>query len=285
MDKYQKWLLLKSETKTKGTFLFFNCAPAGEVCADDTYGSYNAATNCFLIKQDPNITKTVQELAISKNEYPCIETVQIKKKGAYTDVPLSTVSVTKETRLRHEKEASDDRFVVIADFNDRIDAIKLKFVKNIAEDLEVGLSYQEADKQAYIERQEILRKETVFKRAAIKHSVGDSLVNIYFQPCADNYDRTEILLFVPDKTETKRVGGPYGPVDQENVLSWSLILATSIDNGVFFKSISGLAYGRYAYIVKQFDKGNNLLLETDYIEFSIGRLQISQIEQGNIVVI
>ena len=59
MDKYQKWLLLKSETKTKGTFLFFNCAPAGEVCADDTYGSYNAATNCFLIKQDPNITKTV----------------------------------------------------------------------------------------------------------------------------------------------------------------------------------------------------------------------------------
>ena len=37
----------------------------------------------------------------------------------------------------------------------------------------------------------------------------------------------------------------------------------------FYKSINGLAYGTYAYVIKQFDKKANLLLETEYIEFYI----------------
>ena len=37
----------------------------------------------------------------------------------------------------------------------------------------------------------------------------------------------------------------------------------------FYKSINGLAYGTYAYVIKQFDKKDNLLLETEYIEFSL----------------
>ena len=48
-----------------------------------------------------------------------------------------------------------------------------------------------------------------------------------------------------------------------------MILKTTVENGIFFKSITGLAYGRYAYIVKQFDKSNSLLVETGYIEFEI----------------
>lgn len=44
-----------------------------------------------------------------------------------------------------------------------------------------------------------------------------------------------------------------------------------VEEGVFFKSIGGLAYGTYEYIVKQFDKDNKLLIETDRIKFSISR--------------
>ena len=263
MNKYQEYLLSHIKDNGKGTFLFSDCAPAGESCKNDTYGCYNKTTNCFTVKQDKNITKTVYVLKISQDRCPFVSAVQVRKNNSYVDVPLSEI---------------------IIDFNDRIDSIRLKFIKNIADDLEIGIAYKEADKQAYNEMQAVLQKENTLKRAAIKHSTGDSLVNIYFQSCADNYDHTEISLFIPDKTEVVRVGGPHGPVNQENVLSWVLIMKATVGNGIFFKSIRGLAYGRYAYVIKQFDKANNLLVETGYVEFYIREPQPPRIEQGNIVV-
>ena len=264
MNKYQEYLLSRIKDNDQGTFLFSDCAPVGESCKDDTYGCYDKTTNCFTIKQDKDITKTGYVLKISQDKCPFVAAVQVRKNNSYVDMPLSEI---------------------IIDFNDRIDAIRLKFIKNIADDLEIRIVYKEADKQAYNEMQAVLQKENTLKRAAIKHSVGESLVNIYFQPCANNYDHTEISLFIPDKTEVKKVGGPHGPVNQENVLSWSLIVKTTVENGIFFKSITGLAFGRYAYIIKQFDKANNALIETDYTEFYIQRQQPPIIDQGNIVVI
>lgn len=264
MNKYQEHLLSHIKDNCKGTFLFSDCAPVGESCKDDTYGDYDKTTNCFIIKQDKDITKTVYVLKISQDKCPFVAAVQVKKSNSYIDVPLSEI---------------------IIDFNDRIDAIKIKFINNIADDLEITITYQEADRQAYNDMQAVLQKENTLKRAAIKHSVGESLVNIYFQPCADNYDHTEISLFIPDKTEVVRVGGPHGPVNQENVLSWALIMKATVENGIFFKSITGLAFGRYAYIVKQFDKANNALIETNYTEFYIRGQQPPVIDQGNIVVI
>ncbi len=264
MNKYQEYLLSHIKDNGKGTFLFSDCAPVGESCKDDTYGCYDKTKNCFTIKQDKDITKTGYVLIISQDKCPFVAAVQVRKNNSYVDVPLSEI---------------------IIDFNDRIDAIKIKFIKNIADDLEITITYQEADRQVYNDMQAALQKENTLKRAAIKHSIGESLVNIYFQPCADNYDHTEISLFIPDKTEVKKVGGPHGPVNQEDVLSWSLIMKTTVENGIFFKSITGLAFGRYAYIVKQFDKANNALIETDYTEFYIRRQQPPVIDQGNIEVI
>ena len=285
MNKYQKYLISQHKRHKEGIFLFSNCAPVGQSCNDDTYGSYNADANCFLIKQDQDITRTVYELAISKSQCPFIDSVQVKKNNAYTDVLISNVPVTLQAGIRRVKEIVEERFVITVDFNDRIDVIKLTFIKNIADDLEIFIAYQEADKQAYAERQEALRKENILNCAAIKHSVGDSLINIYFQPCTDNYDHTEISLFIPDKTEVKKVGGPHGPVNQEDVLSWSLIMKTMVENGIFFRPITGLAFGRYAYIVKQFDKDNNMLIETDYIEFYIRKQQPPMVNSENICVI
>ena len=199
MNEYQKYLISQNKRLKEGTFLFSNCAPVGQSCNDDTNGSYNADANCFLIKQDQDITKTVYELAISKSQCPFIDSVQVKTNNTYIDIPISKDTTTTQTNMSRAgmlraKGSGEDQFVIAVDFNDRIDAIRLKFIKNIADDLEIKIAYQEADKQAYAERQEVLRKENTLKRAAIKHSVGESLVNIYFQPCADNYDHSEISL-------------------------------------------------------------------------------------------
>ena len=105
----------------------------------------------------------------------------------------------------------------------------------------------------------------MLKTADIKVSTGADLVNIYFQPCCNKYDYTEIQLYIPKDFVT--VGGPYGPVQKPS--TWSMIKKCKVDTEEFFKSINGLAHGKYSFILKQYDKNSNLLLETEHIEFSI----------------
>ncbi len=90
-------------------------------------------------------------------------------------------------------------------------------------------------------------------------------MSIYFQPCCNKYDYTEIQLYIPKDFVT--VGGPYGPMQKPS--NWSMIKKCKVDTEEFFKSINGLAHGKYSFILKQYDKNSNLLLETEHIEFSI----------------
>ena len=74
----------------------------------------------------------------------------------------------------------------------------------------------------------------------------------------------------------------YKPIGSKNDFKYPVII---VENGIFFKSITDLAYGRYAYIVKQLDERNNLLIETDFIEFYIRKQQPPMVNSGNICVI
>ena len=107
--------------------------------------------------------------------------------------------------------------------------------------------------------------DNLLKTADIKVSTGADLVNIYFQPCCDKYEYTEIQLYIPKDFIT--VGGPYGPVQKPS--SWSMIKKCKVDVEEFYKSINGLANGKYSFILKQYDKDNTIILETGYIEFTI----------------
>ena len=108
-------------------------------------------------------------------------------------------------------------------------------------------------------------KDNLLKTADIKVSTGADLVNIYFQPCCDKYEYTEIQLYIPKEFVT--VGESYGPV--QNPSTWSMIKKTKVDPEEFYKSINGLANGKYSFILKQYDKDNAIILETGYIEFTI----------------
>ena len=87
----------------------------------------------------------------------------------------------------------------------------------------------------------------MFKTANIKVSTGADLVNIYFQPCCDSYARTEITLY------------------KDNMM----LAKYKVDEETFFKSIGGLAFGKYEFVLKQLDKVNNIILETQKTAFSI----------------
>ncbi len=164
---------------------------------------------------------------------------------------------TKETPLAQEldlvgsspKSGNQNRFFLPISFDNKIDAIKIVFKNNLADNLIFPVIYEEADKEKYYAKKEQERKDGLLKAASIKVSAGIDLVNIYFQPCCEQYTRTEIVLC------------------KDNMM----LAKYKVDEETFFKSINGLAYGKYEFILKQFDDKGNILLETDKMQFSLSR--------------
>ena len=165
----------------------------------------------------------------------------------------------------HLFELHQNRFFVPISFEDKFESLKIVFKNNLADDLTLAISYVLADKEKYYAKKEQEYKDNLLKTADIKVLTGADLVNIYFQPCCDKYEYTEIQLYIPKKFVT--VGGPYGPVQKPS--SWSMIKKCKVDPEEFYKSINGLANGKYSFILKQYDKDNAIILETGYIEFTI----------------
>lgn len=250
MNKYQKYIL--NSIANGSNFVFSLCCPTDLENSNNTTfcGTFNNKLDSFNITQVDDITKTQYVLIIDLNntEVNPFEAIFVRKNNQWIEIPF----VNKQYRI-------------IADFVDRIDAIKFSFGNKIADDYTLSVTYTEADKEKYYAKLEQEKMERLLTAAAIKVSTGADLVNIYFQPCCDEYDHTEIKLYVPKDYVT--VGGPHGPVQKPS--SWSIIKKCDVLGEDFYKSINGLAYGKYAFILKQFDKNNQLLLETDYIEFSI----------------
>lgn len=221
MDKYQKYIL--TQTYGVGSSFIFNSF---------SKGLYDENNDCFIITQDDDITITKYKLVLSsRTRNAC---------------PISNIAVCKNEKWEII-EANCQAYIITVDFEDRIEKIKFSFTNNLADDYILKLKYVEADKDKYFAKQAQQKKDNLLKTASIKHSTGNDLVNIYFQPCCDEYERTEITLFKDNQ----------------------MLAKYKVDDGVFFKSISGLAYGKYEYVVKQFGKDNKVLLETDKIKFSI----------------
>ena len=89
---------------------------------------------------------------------------------------------------------------------------------------------------------------TIAKKLNITHVCGSDLVNIKFQNCSEKVVLTKISLF----DDKKQLMGIF-----------------KVDEGMFYKSITNLAYGKYFYKAQQLDKENNVIVETDFVEFVI----------------
>ena len=199
--------------------------------------------DCYLeekivVTQDEDITKIKYNLYLE---------------GGYI-VKAFSVKNEKETLLKTEEYKTTGKcggthkyFLCELNFEDKIDGIKISFIDGLADDLFIPIVFVDSDKEKYYAKKEQERKDNLLKTANIKTATGADLVNIYFQPCCDNYASTEIALY------------------KENMM----LAKYKVDEEMFFKSINGLAYGKYTFVLKQFDKDSNPLLETEHIEFTI----------------
>lgn len=235
MDKYQKYILEKLGIGSN--FIFHRCCPVLENKLVNEgviqYGEFNIDNDSFTIKQDEDIN-LIEYAFVLVNKIDIFSNISIYKNNEWRDVELTI-------------ENNIPTYKIIVNFNDRTEKIKFAFKNQLADEYIITLNYQEADKEKYYAKKEQERKDNLFKMANIKVSTGVDLVNIYFQPCCVEYKYTEIALY------------------KENML----LAKYKVDEETFFKSIGGLAFGTYEFILKQFDKKNNIILETDKISFSI----------------
>ncbi len=224
------------------------------------YVSNNANQPCFdgekiTIKQEEDITITKYDFHVANCAIDCVYAI---KDGQEKELKTSIDPVYSSPKSGNQK-----RFSIKIDFNNRIEAIKITFINKIVDDLILPIVYEEADKEKYYAKKEQERKDELLKKANIKVATGADLVNIYFQPCCDKYNHTEILLYIPNEVERKIES------NRIKTIEWSLIKKCNVEAEDYYKSINGLAYGKYAFILKQFDKKGKIILETDYINFEI----------------
>ena len=250
MDKYQEYIF--ERFGIEDSFIFTECHPKESDSGDKatTHGTFDKAADTFHIRQNADITKTKYILAFpaTYDGYKPFDRIFVRKNTKWQEVPCT-----------------GGKYEILADFNDRMDAIKFVFTHNIATEYILKITYTEADKEKYYQKVAQDKEKSLENAANIKVSVGADLANIYFQPCCEEYDRTEITLFIPKDYET--VGGPYGPVQKP--VGWTLFKKCRVATDDFFLSVQGLAYGTYSFVLKQFDKNGALLLETNHITFKI----------------
>ncbi len=192
----------------------------------------------IIITQAEDITKTKYTLRIVSG---CAEKIYAIK----GDIKLEL----------HSEESPQSKikrplaiFSCPIDFDDRIDSIEIQFKYDVADSLMIPVVFEEADKTAYYEQKAKENQEALIAKAQIKNQVGADLVNIYFQPCCDEYAKTTIILYNKDQ---------------------QLMAKYKIEEDVFFKSISGLAYGTYYYELIQYDTNGIDLIKTNKIAFTI----------------
>ena len=246
MNKYQSYIIGKSLENIK-----CQSVPVG-VDKNTQYVKYLKEDDKLIITQDSDITIVDYVLSISDIEVDAIEKIAVLKEDKLYEIFKNN---TTYIELSFVKKASQIIFV---------------FKNNIADDYILNIEFIESDKEAYYNKQEQERKEKLIKSAQIKHSTGADLVNIYFQPCNEQCVKTEIELWIAKGRRENHHGMiPYVPKliggEPEQLMAKYVV-----EEGAYFKAINGLAKGVYGYKIKQYDKQNILIMESEFNYFDIG---------------
>lgn len=183
----------------------------------------------IILEQDENIELIDYTLTLSNIYVETIEKILILKNDKWKEIE------TNET------------ISINLNFLDKTQQIKFVFKNNIADDYIVNIEYVEANKEIYYAKKANEYRDKLLKNINVKCSTGADLVNIYFQPCCDKYSYSEIELY------------------KENMK----IAKYKVDSEILFKSINGLAYGKYEFVLNQFNSNGTLLISTGKISFSI----------------
>jgi len=189
------------------------------------------------------------------------------------DVTLQNPGISNIEIDNIKVNSQNQGFQFTLDFTKKSKGIHFDFVDNIADPVNLEIQYIEKSKDDWDEKNKIDKWKELEPKAQIKVSTGIDLVNIYFQPCSDNYGKTVIELYtaIGRWSEHPRVIGR-GMTFVPSLLSATidnLMGKFTVEDGMFFKSITGLALGAYGFRLSQYSTMGDLLFISDYQFFAI----------------
>jgi hypothetical protein len=121
------------------------------------------------------------------------------------------------------------------------------FYMNMADDLTWEIE------TILVEKPVVDVKEVMLKKANIKVSTGESLINVYFQEASDDYGFTKVELYIGDQA------------------NFNLISKKKVEDGNYYCSFDNLAFGSYGVKVIQFDAKSNVIFESEIIKVHLVR--------------
>jgi len=164
---------------------------------------------------------------------------------------VESVRYCGKTYNREAPITSSKPYVLVpVDFSNKVTELVLVY-EQVIDPIEIELKFIESDKKIFDDMQKT-------EKASVKVSTGDTLVNVYYQPCSDDYKRTEVILYNSDNM---------------------LMAKYRVEEEMFFKAITGLAYGKYSLLVCQYDANEKLIFESEKQYFEIKSQ--SQMNHGN----
>lgn len=169
----------------------------------------------------------------------------------------------------------DDKMnLAVVDFDNRAKEITFNFANNVAEPLTLKLKFIESDHASFDAKEAESNRQNLMAAANIKLAAGADLVNVYFQPVTENYSYTVIELYLAQGNFEKQhissgVAYKLPPAKLLGGTIESLLGKFKVEDGMMFKSITGLAKGAYGFKLSQYDGKGNLLFTTDYQYFQI----------------
>ena len=175
-----------------------------------------------------------------------IQSIEIRKTSSVQTI---------ETKNSVLNVGSADTIAVDFEVLDPIQKAVLHFKNNIVDDFEVNFTYQ-LNPQNFIDP-----KIGLLENLKIRHSLGEQLLNIYFQQASDKVEQTEIEIFVGD--------GRFDMGVLKAVSNRQLISRVNLEKNTLFYSAKDLAFGVYSYRLAQKDKNGHIIISSDYIDFNI----------------
>ena len=208
--------------------------------------------NKLVINQDEDINIVdYQFVILEKDELSPIESVQIERNGKFVEIKPAKPEDVKDydwfTKLYRIVTEGKRAFIVPISFQNRATKLKITYKHNFIDPIVFELEYKESSKEVYYQKVAENNRKSLIEKAQIKLATGNDLVNVYFQPCTDECAKTVIELY-----------------------SQGMLLGKfNVEEGLFFKSITGLAYGSYEIKVIQYDKNGKELFASDPYPFKL----------------
>lgn len=191
------------------------------------------------------------ELKITQNENYNI----VKYKVLIRHPILDKVWAVQEN-VRVEGTPIDEKTQIITiDFNKRVPSIFVSFKNNLSDPIEISIHYVEADKAAWDEKMKKKLAAELAKKVNVHFLEGDSFVDVVFAPVADNYDHAKITLFYK--------------CNERGSSFTQLMGEYKTEKDRFFIPILNLGHGTYVIYLRQYDEHNNMIYESDALDFSL----------------